>query len=100
MIITTYPNNQPNTMLDQLIGLPQGYTLSMGTSLAAAQVSAGASLIISEYRTQNGRDLNLNKVKKYLRDGSTPLTDKKSDIHFGNGKINIYQSLQEIQKKK
>lgn len=98
MIITTYPINQPNTMLDQMIGLPQGYTLSMGTSLATPQVSAGASLIISEYRTRYRKDLNMNKVKKYLKDGSTPLTNKKKDIYFGHGKINIYQSLQKMKK--
>lgn len=99
MIITTYPTDRPNTYLDQLIGIPQGYTLSIGTSLSTPQVSATAALVVSEYRNKNGGNLNVNQVEKYLKTGSIDLGSKGKDIYFGEGKINVYNSLKAIEKK-
>lgn len=99
MIITTYPSGGLNTDLDQLIGIPQGYTLSMGSSLATPQVSAAAAMVIAEHRAIYKKDLNTNQVKKYLKEGSIDLGEKGKDIYFGEGKINIYNSLLEVQKK-
>ncbi|MBM7580801.1 S8 family serine peptidase [Jeotgalibacillus terrae] len=100
MIITTYPSGGPNTYLDQMIGIPQGFTLSMGTSLATPQVSAAAAMVISEYREIYNKELNINQVKKYLKNGSIDIGEKGKDIYFGEGKLNIYNSLKNIQKNK
>lgn len=43
------------------LGIPQGYTLTEGTSYAVAQVSATAALIISEYTEQQVISLLLIK---------------------------------------
>lgn len=96
MIITTYPIDRPNTYLDQLIGIPQGYTLSIGTSLSTPQVSAAVALIVSEYRNKKGKNPNVSQVEKYLKDGSIDLGSKGKDIYFGEGKINVYNSLKAI----
>jgi lantibiotic leader peptide-processing serine protease len=93
LAITTYPNDRPNTMIDQIIGIPQGYTLSMGTSLSAPQVSATAALIISEHKEQTGKKPTVNEVIKYLKEGSLDIGEKGKDNYFGEGKINAYQSL-------
>lgn len=93
MVITTFPSDRPNTFIDQIIGIPQGYTLSYGTSLSAPQVSATAALIMSEYKEKTGKELNVQSVIKYLKRGSTDIGRKGKDKQFGEGKINAYESL-------
>lgn len=55
------------------LGIPQGYTLTEGTSYAVAQVSATAALIISEYTERTGNKPSVNKVLKYLEKGSSDI---------------------------
>lgn len=93
LILTTFPVNKPNNIVDQLIGVPAGYTLTYGTSLSAPQVSAAAALIISEYNKYNKKKPKINKIVKYLKKGSIDLGTTGYDTYFGYGKINIYQSL-------
>ena len=85
MIITTFPTDQLNTPLDQSLGIPQGYTLTEGTSYAVPQVSATAALII-------------NEVLKYLDRGSSDIGKRGRDSYFGEGKVNAYSSLMMINK--
>ena len=96
MIITTYPSDRGNALLDQLLGIPQGYTLNVGTSLAVPQVSAAAALIISEYKDINGRKPGVKTTIKYLRDGSVDIGKRGNDDYFGEGKVNAYRSLQKL----
>lgn len=98
LVLTTYPHDRPNTIIDEIVGIPTGYTLSMGTSLSAPQVSATTALIISEYRKLNGKDPNRNKVIKYLKQGAEDIGTPGYDRFFGYGKVNAYRSLISIQK--
>ena len=98
MIITTFPINQMNTPLDQSLGIPQGYTLTEGTSYAVAQVSATAALIISEYTERTGNKPSVNKVLKYLEKGSSDIGKPGRDNYFGEGKVNAYSSLMMMNK--
>lgn len=93
LILTTYPVEKANNFIDQAIGIPSGYTLSYGTSLAVPQVSATAALIISEYKKNNKKNPNVNKVKKYLREGASDIGGPSQNRYFGDGKINAYQTL-------
>ena len=79
LVITTFPVDRPNTFLDQMIGIPEGYTLSYGTSFAAPQVSATAALIISKYNANNKKDAQIKDVIKYLtlKEIRTPLEDEE-----------------------
>ncbi len=99
LVITTFPTNRPNNFIDQLIGLPEGYTLSYGTSLSAPQVSATAALIISEHKELKGKVPNVNKVINYLKHGSIDLGKPGYDRYYGHGKINAYQSLTSVKNK-
>lgn len=96
LILTTFPTNKQNNLVDQIIGIPAGYTLSYGTSLSAPQVSATSALIISEYNRHHAKKIKLNKVVNYLKKGSIDLGDRGYDAHFGYGNINAYQSLMEL----
>lgn len=98
LVLTTFPMNKPNNIIDQAMGVPPGYTLSIGTSLSAPQVSATAALIISEYKKRNTKKPKINKVIKYLKEGSSDLGDNGYDVYFGYGKINAYQSLLSIKR--
>jgi subtilisin family serine protease len=93
MIITTFPTDRLNTPLDQLLGIPQGYTLTEGTSYAVPQVSAAAALIISEHTERTGNQPAVQKVIKYLERGSSDIGKRGKDPYFGEGKVNAYQSL-------
>jgi len=98
MIITTFPTDQLNTPLDQSLGIPQGYTLTEGTSYAVPQVSATAALIISEYTERTGDKPSVNEVLKYLDRGSSDIGKRGRDSYFGEGKVNAYSSLMMINK--
>ena len=93
MILTTYPIEKENTQLDQMLGIPQGYTLSLGTSLSAPQVSATAALIISKYEKEHGVKPTKKQVLNFLRKGAIDPGAPNRDIYFGYGKINAYNSL-------
>lgn len=98
LIITTFPIDQLNTPLDQLLGIPQGYTLTEGTSYAVPQVSATAALIISEYKERTGDKPSVNDVLKYLDRGSSDIVNRSRDSYLGKGKVNAYSSLLMINK--
>lgn len=98
MIITTFPIHQMNTPLDQSLGIPQGYTLTEGTSYAVPQVSAAAALMISEHTERTGKNPSVNKVIKYLEKGSFDIGKPGRDNYFGAGKVNAYRSLIRINK--
>jgi lantibiotic leader peptide-processing serine protease len=98
MIISTFPLYIKNTEIDQLLGVPQGYTISYGTSLAAPQVSATAALIISEYKQIYHKKPSIKKVENYLKHGSVDIGIRGRDTYFGFGKVNAYQSLKKLTK--
>ncbi|MGF9806957.1 S8 family serine peptidase [Priestia megaterium] len=95
-IITTFPTNKENTNLDKLAEIPNGYTLSFGTSLAAPQVSATSALIIAKYQKFHHKKPSEAQVINYLKNGAIDLGPKGKDIYFGYGKINAYNSLLSI----
>ena len=99
LVLTTFPVDRPNNFIDQLIGIPLGYTLSYGTSLSAPQVSATAALIISEYHELKGKKPKTKDVIKYLKNGAVDLGPSGFDNSFGYGKINAYQSLLNLNNK-
>lgn len=97
-IYCIYPTNLDNG-LSQL-GVPQGYSLSFGTSLSAPMVSAGAADILSHYRkVKPDKIIKVHDIEKALSKGSLDLGEKGKDIFYGNGKINIYNSLNYLNKK-
>ncbi|MGK9184817.1 S8 family serine peptidase [Priestia filamentosa] len=98
MIITTFPINKMNTSLDQSLGIPQGYTLTEGTSYSVPQVSATAALIISEYIERTGNQPSVKRVLKYLEEGSADIGEPGRDNYFGEGKVNAYNSLRMMNK--
>ncbi|MBJ8031171.1 S8 family serine peptidase [Bacillus pseudomycoides] len=96
MILVTHPVTLNNTELDQAVGIPKGYSLSLGTSLAAPQVSATAALIISRYKEIHHKKPSIQQINYFLQRGAKDLGPKGKDIYFGYGQINTYQSLVHI----
>lgn len=96
VILTTYPTHL-NDMdpISNNMGLPKGYTISYGTSLACAQISGAISVIISKYHQLFNHKPDINIVKKYLNTGiiNKPTFEK----NLGNGEINIFNSLKNIE---
>lgn len=91
MMLTTFPTSKQNTFIDQAVGLPQGYTLSFGTSLAAPQVSATAALLIANNKN---RKLNPQRLKNIIYKHARDLGDKGKDPYYGHGELDIYSTLQ------
>lgn len=95
-ILTTSSNYIEISEIEKGLGIPTGYTLSLGTSLASPQVSATAALIISKYQEIHHQKPNSKQVIQYLKDGTVDLGNGGKDFQFGSGKINAYNSLLSI----
>lgn len=97
-IYCLYPTSLDNGLSE--LGIPQGYSFSFGTSFSAPMVSAGAADVLSYYRSINtGKEIRSHDIEKALTKGSIDLGEKGKDSYYGNGKINIYNSLKYINKK-
>lgn len=81
-----YPTNKDNGLAS--LGVPQGYSLSCGTSLAAPQVTAALADILAVAPTSS-----TDELVEYLHNGTKDLGESGYDIQFGNGKIDIESSL-------
>lgn len=96
LIYCLYPTSLDNEL--SALGIPQGYTFSYGTSLSAPIVSAGAADVLSYYKMNYKRVKNKD-VEKALTRGAIDLGSKGKDIYYGEGQINLYNSLISISKK-
>lgn len=79
----------------EALGVPQGYTVSYGTSLSAPIVSAGLADILS-YCREKQKFFKVSDVEKLLEDGAIDLGEKGMDSKYGKGEINIYNSLLQV----
>lgn len=99
MALVTYPINLPQSELNLLKGLGQGYEfIQGGTSIAAAKVSAAAALLISQYDEMYGFKPSTSEVEKLLYDGVTPGHDGNNPLYYGKGILNVKNSLDLIKK--
>lgn len=96
MIYCLYPTSKDNEL--SVLGIPQGYTFSYGTSFSAPIVSAGAADVLSYYRS-NYKKVKSKDVEKTLAKGAVDLGEKGKDSYYGEGEINIYNSLMRIARK-
>lgn len=90
MIYCLYPTSLDNGL--QVLGIPQGYTFSYGTSFSAPIVTAGSADVMSYYRANNIR-VKSKDVTKALSKGAEDLGRKGKDKYYGDGQINIFNSL-------
>ncbi|AVQ44942.1 S8 family peptidase [Clostridium botulinum] len=95
-IYCIYPTNLDNGLSE--LGVPQGYSFSFGTSFSAPMVSAGAADVLSYYRSRRKcKEIKIHDVEEALDKGAVDLGEKGKDSLYGNGEINIYNSLKYIQ---
>ncbi|EJO5346887.1 S8 family serine peptidase [Clostridium botulinum] len=95
-IYCIYPTNLDNGLSE--LGVPQGYSFSFGTSFSAPMVSAGAADVLSYYRSRRKcKEIRSQDVEEALAKGAIDLGEKGKDSLYGNGEINIYNSLKYIQ---
>ncbi|WP_234396982.1 S8 family serine peptidase [Bacillus massiliglaciei] len=90
MMLMTKPMKMGQNFIDQAVGLPAGYTLSFGTSLAAPQVSAALALLMAEDKAKNP---NPQKYVNQFYRGAVDLGDPGPDEVYGQGELNITKSL-------
>lgn len=93
LMLTAFPSQLPNTPLDSILNIPQGYSLSYGTSLAAPQVSATAALLISNYYDKHHHFPKSDKILKLLKKNAVDLGDPGRDYQFGYGEVLVEQAL-------
>ncbi len=93
LIYCTYPKNMDNGL--EVLGIPQGYTFSYGTSLSTPAVSAGVACIVSIYK-QKALPIQPDEIVKVLKDSCVDLGELGYDRFFGNGLIEINDSLLSI----
>jgi lantibiotic leader peptide-processing serine protease len=91
MLVTTKPMQQAQNFIDLAVGLPQGYTLSFGTSLSVPQVSAALALLMSR---DNAKEPNPQKYINKLYRSATDLGKQGIDVQFGHGELNIEKLLE------
>ncbi len=97
MVVTTVPTYFGESPINQIYGLPQGYTFMTGTSLAAPKVSGLVGVLIAKYKQKHpGKKPNPNYIKQILKRSSTDLGPRGRDKEFGDGLINADKALQLI----
>ncbi|PZE20046.1 S8 family peptidase [Paenibacillus xerothermodurans] len=99
LVFSTFPTNLEQPVLSEVLGLPHGYTLSAGTSLAVPKVSGAVGVMIA-YQKERGWPLSVNKVKQLLRQSSADLGKAGTDPQFGYGLINLHQALETMDRER
>lgn len=94
LIYVTYPTYKDNGLA--AIGVPQGYTLSYGTSLSSAIATACFADIYS-YGKEKHPYFRIDDALDLMMAGSKDLGEEGKDVHFGNGKINILKAIGETE---
>ncbi|MEK3790154.1 S8 family serine peptidase [Paenibacillus sp. FSL R7-0204] len=94
LMLTSFPGLLPNSPLDSILNIPQGFSLSYGTSLAAPQVSAAAGLLISNYYDKYHQYPPKNKIIKLMEQKAVDLGDPGRDNQFGYGEVLVQQMIQ------
>ncbi len=90
LIYCLYPTSMDNGL--STIGIPQGYTFSYGTSLSAPCVSAGLADVLYYYGSKDEK-VKSKDIEKALSIGTIDLGKKGKDPYYGEGQINIYNTL-------
>lgn len=90
LIYCLYPTSLDNEL--SALGIPQGYTFSYGTSFSAPMVSAGSADVLSYYKSKY-KKVKSKDVEKALTKGVIDLGKKGKDSYYGEGQINLYNSL-------
>lgn len=93
LIYCTYPKSMDNGL--EVLGIPQGYTFSYGTSLSTPAVSAGVACIVSIYK-ENSLPIQPDEIVTALKDSCIDLGESGYDPYFGNGLIEINDCLLSI----
>jgi subtilisin family serine protease len=97
MVVTTVPTYFSESPINQIYGLPKGYTFMSGTSLAAPKVTGLVGVLIAKYKQKHsGKKPNPNYIKQILKRSSTDLGPRGRDKDFGDGLINADKALQLI----
>jgi len=87
-IYCIYPTTMDNGL--SVLGVPQGYTFSYGTSLSAPQITAAIADVIDFYELKTDHK---DTALQYLEDTCLDLGEIGYDIKFGYGKIDIHQAI-------
>ena len=88
-IYVTYPTYMDNGLT--AIGVPQGYSVSYGTSLSSAIATACFADIYS-YGKEKAHYFRIDDALDLMTAGSDDLGDEGKDVHYGNGEINILKA--------
>ena len=93
-IYVTYPTYMDNGLT--AIGVPQGYSISYGTSLSSAIATACFADIYS-YGKEKHSYFRIDDALDLMTAGSKDLGDEGKDVHYGNGEINILKAIGETE---
>jgi len=93
LILVAYPTNLPQPYISEVLGLPPGYTLSAGTSLAAPKVSGAVGILLAEGKERGIHNYSINKIEKILRESSIDLGSKGKDSQFGYGRLDLNKAI-------
>lgn len=92
VIITTYPKHLKNIdPLRKNLGLPQGYTISYGTSISCAHFSGTIALFISYFLELNGEKPSIEIINYYLKKSYKAKDENANCINLQE--INTYNLL-------
>lgn len=93
MVLTLYPTNLELPILNTILGIPNGYTLSAGTSLAVPKVTGAVGVLIAHQQAIGKGRLNLRMINKLLKGSAIDLGVKGSDPTFGYGLVDVNKAL-------
>lgn len=94
-IYCLYPTNMDNGL--SVLGVPQGYSFTYGTSLAAPAVSAGLADILSYYLEDDEENISMDQIIEDMLSGAEDIGATGKDTYFGAGEINLYNSLNALE---
>ncbi|SJZ41451.1 Subtilase family protein [Pilibacter termitis] len=94
LIYTTYPLDRDNQL--GAFGLPQGYMLTIGTSISAPCVTAAIADFLAYYHLMTGEVASEQIVRQMLSEHSLDLGESGKDKFFGNGLPQLAKTLSKI----
>ncbi len=86
-----HPTGMDNGL--SVLGVPQGYNFSVGTSLSAPLVTGIVADVISHHQKMTGRKPSKEELTTILSTGAVDLGIQGLDPFFGDGEINGFASL-------
>ncbi|MGL4819602.1 MAG: S8 family serine peptidase [Bacilli bacterium] len=96
LVLSTHPLDVAQPELVRVLGIPEGYTLTLGTSFAAPKVSAVIGVLMAQNKDKWRGPLVFEEVNALFRNHAIDLGEAGVDPYFGVGRVNLETALRSL----